>query len=313
MEISIIIPVYKVENYLRICLDSVVNQIKENVEVILIDDGSPDNSGKICDEYMAKYPFIKVVHKKNEGVSVARNTGIKEATGKYIMFLDSDDILGDGIIEKALNEIKSGDDIYTFSFEQIDENGEEIKIKRKRLKDKLYLKEKFLKEYYKKFRTFPWAVWQSIYKKSIIEKNNIKFQTGVKVAEDTDFYMQYINNIKYIKNDNHIIIKYRVNRKDSATSKMQLDKIIDIFTIYTKYFYNGDKFYKKYFANFYVAAFNYIARMQDEEEIYHAIKCIDSKIVKSSKGLKYTIFKTCYIILGKEKTLKLFLKMRRKK
>lgn len=89
--ISVIIPVYKVEPYLRKCLDSVLNQTYTNLEVILVDDGSPDNCPSICDEYAAKDPRIKVIHKKNGGVASARNTGLAAASGEYIAFADPDD------------------------------------------------------------------------------------------------------------------------------------------------------------------------------------------------------------------------------
>lgn len=92
-KISVIIPVYKVEEYLKRCLDSVCNQSYKNLEIILIDDGSTDNSGMICDEYARRDNRIKVLHKKNDGVSAARNTGLDLATGDYIAFADSDDFL----------------------------------------------------------------------------------------------------------------------------------------------------------------------------------------------------------------------------
>ena len=89
--VSVIVPVYNVENYLRRCLDSIVCQTYKNLEIILIDDGSTDKSGKICDEYAKKDKRIKVIHKENEGVAIARNDGISKTTGKYIAFIDSDD------------------------------------------------------------------------------------------------------------------------------------------------------------------------------------------------------------------------------
>ena len=89
--ISLIIPVYNVEKYLKNCVDSVIKQNYEDMEIILVDDGSKDNSPRICDEYSEKYDFINVIHQKNGGASVARNTGIDAATGKYLMFIDSDD------------------------------------------------------------------------------------------------------------------------------------------------------------------------------------------------------------------------------
>ena len=89
--VSIIIPIYNVEQYLRRCVDSVLQQTLENIEIILVDDGSPDNCPLICDQYKAQDNRVKVVHKKNGGLSSARNAGLKIATGEYILFLDSDD------------------------------------------------------------------------------------------------------------------------------------------------------------------------------------------------------------------------------
>lgn len=101
--ITIIVPVYNVENYLRKCLNSIVKQTYKNVEIILIDDGSTDESGKICDEYIQKHTNLRVIHKENEGVSVARNLGISEAKGKYIIFIDGDDYIERKMIEKLYN------------------------------------------------------------------------------------------------------------------------------------------------------------------------------------------------------------------
>jgi len=97
--ISVIVPVYKVEEYLKKCVESIQKQTYENLEILLIDDGSPDNSGKICDEYAKKDKRIKVIHKENGGLSDARNAGIDVATGEYITFVDSDDFISDDYIE----------------------------------------------------------------------------------------------------------------------------------------------------------------------------------------------------------------------
>ena len=92
-KISVIVPVYKVEAVLKKCLDSIITQTYENLEIILVDDGSPDSSGKICDEYSKRDSRVKVIHKKNAGVAAARNSGLKVATGKYCTFVDSDDYI----------------------------------------------------------------------------------------------------------------------------------------------------------------------------------------------------------------------------
>lgn len=105
--ISIVIPVYKVELYLEKCIESIINQTYKNLEIIIVDDGSPDNCPKICDEYAQKDNRIKVIHKENGGLSDARNAGIDVAAGKYIAFVDSDDYVSNDYIEYMYNLIKN--------------------------------------------------------------------------------------------------------------------------------------------------------------------------------------------------------------
>lgn len=100
--VSVIIPVYKVEKYLPMCVDSVLNQTYQNLEVILVDDGSPDNCPAICDEYAKKDERIRVIHQKNAGLSMARNAGLDICTGAYITFVDSDDALHVAFVERLL-------------------------------------------------------------------------------------------------------------------------------------------------------------------------------------------------------------------
>lgn len=104
-EISIIVPVYNVEKYIRRCIDSLITQTFKSIEIILIDDGSKDTSGAICDEYALKDERVKVIHKENGGVSSARNVGLDNATGTYIMFCDPDDYVDPTWCEKLYNSI----------------------------------------------------------------------------------------------------------------------------------------------------------------------------------------------------------------
>ena len=103
--ISVILPVYKVEKYIGKCLDSICKQSYDSLEVILVDDGSPDRSGIICDQYAAKHANFVVIHKENGGVSSARKEGLARANGEYISFVDSDDYLENDYFEKLANEI----------------------------------------------------------------------------------------------------------------------------------------------------------------------------------------------------------------
>lgn len=107
--VSIIVPIYNVENYLKACLDSILGQTYQDFELILVDDGSPDDCGVICDSYATLDKRVKVIHKENGGVSDARNVGMKEATGEYVLFIDGDDRIHPQMVEVLITSIESGD------------------------------------------------------------------------------------------------------------------------------------------------------------------------------------------------------------
>lgn len=123
--VTVVLPIYNVEQYLQRCIKSVVNQTYENLEIILVDDGSPDRCPEICEEWAKKDKRIKVIHKKNAGLGLARNTGIDNATGEYICFFDSDDYIALDTIEKAYNCIvRHNAEIVIFGFCNVDSNGQ---------------------------------------------------------------------------------------------------------------------------------------------------------------------------------------------
>ena len=122
--ISVIIPSYNVEKYLDCCIESVVSQTYKNIEIILIDDGSVDNTALMCDAWSEKDSRIRVIHQNNQGLSAARNNGIKVATGKYICFVDSDDYIEADLFESCITSIKNNNsDIVVFGMNRVDENG----------------------------------------------------------------------------------------------------------------------------------------------------------------------------------------------
>ena len=176
--ISVIIPIYNVEQYLDECLNSVINQTYKKIEIILVDDGSTDNSGNICDEYKKKDNRIKVIHKANGGLSDARNVGIKLASGKYIQFIDSDDFIDNDMIEILYNLIKENDaDISMCS--------NYILVGKKKKSDcsgkkYIYNRIEALKEILldQKVRSY---AWNKLIKRELL--NNIEFPKG-KVFED---------------------------------------------------------------------------------------------------------------------------------
>lgn len=127
--LSIVVPIYKVESYLSKCIDSLLNQdvSPEDYEIILVDDGSPDRCGEICDEYASRYANIKVVRRKNGGLSAARNSGIDVAQGKYIQFVDSDDNLEPNVLKTLVEKMEDGDlEVLRFNYQNVNEKGEVI-------------------------------------------------------------------------------------------------------------------------------------------------------------------------------------------
>ena len=132
--VSIIIPIYNVENYLEQCIISVVHQTYKNLEIILVNDGSPDNSGKICDDFALMDKRIKVIHKMNGGLSSARNAGIDIAKGEYLGFVDSDDTIEPFMYEKLMTAIKrDGIDLavcainYVERYDALEENADRVR------------------------------------------------------------------------------------------------------------------------------------------------------------------------------------------
>ncbi len=206
--ISLIIPVYHVEQVLPRCLDSVMLQSYKDFECILVDDGSPDGSGAICDAYALKDSRFRVIHKENCGVSAARNTGLDAAKGTYLAFSDSDDALHPDYL-KALCEVHDSFDIVTAGAQIIHDDGriqyglpaydEEVVIMD--IKSILNCVDRKALN----------SVWGKRYKRSMIEENKIRFDEGISLGEDTLFNANYIchcKSLKYIPNYYYIYYRY---------------------------------------------------------------------------------------------------------
>lgn len=182
--LSIVIPVYNVEKLLEKCLKSIIEQKSSEIEIILVDDGSKDSSGKICDEYAKKYDYIKSFHKENGGASDARNFGIEKAIGKYIWFVDSDDYIDDGCIEKFINIINNyKSDVIVIQSKVVEENKSIRDECNYTIKPGEYTSEEFmiaLKENPKSVIFCPQCYMIS---KEFIKKNKLYFYKGI-IHED---------------------------------------------------------------------------------------------------------------------------------
>jgi len=211
-KVSVIIPVYNVEKYLHKCLDSVINQSLSDIEIILVDDGSTDESGVICDEYSKRDRRIRVIHKKNGGLSDARNAGIENSTAPFLMFIDSDDWVEPDFCEKPYRAaIEYNADLVLFSFNVHRIDGSIVRKKTGMREGLLGEGEAFR---YNVF--FAHAAWLGLYRKELFA--NIRYPVG-KLYEEAATSHKTIHAAQRIWLINENLYNYRVGRPGSITSK----------------------------------------------------------------------------------------------
>lgn len=204
MKVSIIVPIFKVEKYLGKCIDSILAQTYGDFEVILVDDGSPDQSGKMCDRYALQDSRIRVIHKENQGLGFARNTGLDCAQGEYICFLDSDDWLETFAIERWVQaQEKFNADIVMCNYQKKNDKNE-ILYRYEIVKDEycyrgIEIERKIFwpmigqESTVKDDFTINMCVWTNLYRRDLIEKNHIRFLSEREyLSEDICFNLQYL-------------------------------------------------------------------------------------------------------------------------
>lgn len=213
--ISIIVPIYNVSEYIDRCLESLLKQTYENLEIIVVDDGSTDNSVEICNYYATKYlGRLRVIHTDNCGVSVARNTGLKIAKGEYITFVDGDDWVEPDMLETLLyNLYMHNADISSCGMKEDYDNGESVLQKQQEcicISQKQMFHEVLCNKYVYGY------VWNKLFKKELIQ--DIVFDKSLFIQEDMDFVMKYLKNCKKCVYTMGEYYHYR-KRRDSATGE----------------------------------------------------------------------------------------------
>ncbi len=275
-KISVIVPVYNVENYLKDCIESVINQTYKNIEIILVDDGSTDNSGRICDEYAKNDKRINVIHKKNGGLSSARNTGLDVASGDYIMFLDSDDLFLPSSCELMLKEIEDKIADYVIgNYQNCTEEGElwdfpvfDInKYKEFKLD---------IKDYKNSFFIMNSSACNKIFRTSFLKKLNMRFVEGVP-AEDAIFTTHCFiksKNVYYIPD---VMYLYRQRNVASSIST----------SCSANYFFGISKAYRIIYENFKNNnEINFYRCFYAKSMTYMLYKFIDSKLLSDEERLE---------------------------
>ncbi len=308
--ISVVIPIYKIEKYIKQCVNSVLNQKYKNIEVILVDDGSTDKSGEICDGYGKTDSRIKVVHKENGGLSSARNAGLDIANGEYIAFIDGDDYFID---ENCFNDIaeqikisnpdivlipmiKYYEDINKYVYRDKKYSSEMIRNKNKDEALSYALKHDFFKA----------CACDKIVKSALIKKNNIRFPEG-RFSEDIDWTANLLKNAVSFDCVERPLYVYR-QRNASITQNLSYKNVIDIYVQIVKWLpyavENGDNIMKGYLAHNYVMLLETYGKVSDKKK-----KSLKKLIIGLSCLLNYDYsinvkkVKYVYKILGINLTL----------
>lgn len=239
--VSIIIPVYNAEKTIRRCVDSVLNQEYKDTELLLVDDGSTDLSGQICDEYAKKDSRVCVIHKENTGVSDTRNLALERARGTYLQFLDSDDWISPdatSLMVRAAGE--SGCDMVISDFYRV--VGERVSHKGDIEPGGLLTREEFAGFMMEKPADFYYGVlWNKLFRRALVEENGLRMDKTISWCEDFMFNLEYIRHTKTIY-ALHVPVYYYVKTKGSLASQgLSLTKTIKMKSMVFSYYHD---FYK---------------------------------------------------------------------
>lgn len=224
--ISIIVPVYKVEDVVAKCIESVIAQTYTDWELILIDDGSPDNSGRICDEYSAKDSRIRVIHQSNSGVSIARNNGIEYAKGDYITFVDSDDYVSTSFLSDFAEDLNA--DLHVMGMKNIYKDGHTEELKPN---SNSVLNVKATLSIFSNIQFFM-SPWAKLFKTDIIKSYKITFPVDICYTEDEIFvkkYLFYTANIRMISASDYYYTHF--NDNSLASRKYPYEDLLRCLTI----------------------------------------------------------------------------------
>lgn len=225
IKVSIVIPIYNAEKYVNKCIDSVVAQTYDNWEIILVNDGSTDNSKEICERYVEQDRRIKLVNQKNAGASAARNTGIDYIKGDYTFFLDADDYIERNMLERTVNKAQEGDyDIVIFNSNHWYENGTLVPSSQQHISERIDSKKHIIEN----ILIYGGVLWNKLIKSSLITENHLKLDTKLKASEDMYMTMHLINygkNFVYINDKlyNYIIRENSLTRDDSPKKLVEYE------------------------------------------------------------------------------------------
>lgn len=302
--VSVIIPVYNVEKYLPQCIDSVRNQTYKNLEIILINDGSSDKSGEICEKYSKTDSRIYVIHKENGGLSDARNAGLDYASGEYIFFLDSDDFIDLKTIDCMLHYlIKTKSDMALCNIQYVDETGQMMPkqdlFRDFHVKDGVWTQSQFWNCCYKRGHIVCTVQWNKLYKRKLFK--NVRYPSG-KVREDEFVIHQIVNQCNRIACVSESLHYYRQRSKSIMSNAYSIEQL-DIIEAYVQreraFLKNGNiKLAKKTLMRAIIFLEWFSIGMDQEQKILKRYSCLKKRVCCECKN-----------VLKKKKTLLFWLEV----
>ena len=311
MKFSIIVPVYNVQNYLKECVNSLLAQDYSDMEVLLIDDGSTDDSGKICDDFAEAHEIVTVYHKPNGGLSDARNFGIDHASGKYIVFVDSDDWVAEGCIKK-FDEVIGDADVDILETTLVEVYGDD-QIRRDSDIELFFNHDNSIDKLVdwklnKSYNTWPSV--KMIYSRDFILRHGLRFQTG-RLHEDIDWTSNVIYVVERFKVCSYPWYYHRMQRSDSITNTVKAKNITDVVEMAAQHYEKKRSKVRReqVFRRIMISVYVKIKQINDctEEDKKKAIHCLNSNkvIFQVTPGMKYRAFVTLMKMMGTEKAVNL--------
>ena len=287
MKVSVIVPVYNVEKYLKRCLDSIINQTYKNIEIILVNDGSKDNSRDICEEYEKKYENISLINQENGGLSAARNIGLKYVKGEAVTFVDSDDWLELDAIEYYVESVKKHNvDMVVTNNVRTKDYQEKI-VQPDNIKEEVLTQEEYAKKFFKiDGNSIEYYAWSKLYKREIME--GVEFPVGL-FAEDVLGTFRYMKNAQSILYSDRVTYNYFINN-NGLTAKFgdkdfDLERIWDIIVEESEG-YENKNFLKYAIINRKRIDFNLLCRIALAENKEENLKKYDHKVKELLKSIK---------------------------
>jgi len=309
---SVIVPIYNIQKYLPQCIESVLRQTYENFELILVNDGSPDRSGAICDKYAKNDTRIRVVHKENGGVSDARNAGLSIAEGEFIWFLDGDDSMVDGAMNSIAETIMRNDavDMVTCChINEYDDGTIELEPLPFDCPPSSISRDEFLFRLCQCDGSY-FAPWKNVYRRSVITGSNLRFTKGLICGEDCEFFMHFVRCGEKFMLLNTPVVNYKTEREGSVTNTMSKAAImgqLKVFSDNAELFGENnapiDQSMRVFFARKFANTVSILYHLRDEKDIEEVTAYIRNHedILADAEGVKYYVAKLVWRLLGYHK------------